>query len=200
MKMKGIFITLSALLFLFSCKRDEEKPNDIYLLHGRYTLKTLTSDIPLDLDHDGVSSADILQELDLEYSNGSSSNYKYFDIKEGKASSEKYSFFGGWVLTADFKPQYNDYDIYYLPMNFSGKILKYDRNTNALEYETEPPFEHIPLFPEDIDTRTGVTITKMEVLPDMKIKITMKHRFTEYPETYPDCWENVVLTAVYEKM
>jgi hypothetical protein len=177
-------------LSLFSCKRDEEEQNDIYMLNGRYTLVSLTSNIALDLNHDGVVSPDMLQELGF--------TYDYFtrllDIKESL-------YFDGWVPTTNFWPQFDDYVVDYTPLPFSGRILKYSRNTNALEYEISPPsFVHVPLFPEDIDTRTAPIVTKMEVLPDMKIKITIKHRFAEHPETYPDCWENVVLTAVYEKM
>jgi hypothetical protein len=200
-KMKSIYITLFAFLFLFSCKGDNEEtqePNDVYMLKGKYNLVTLTSDIPLDLDHNGISTTDMLQELDFAYSNNNNFKYMKFDVK-GPFFSDNYYLFDGWVLTADFTPQHDDYNISYVPLPFNGRIFKYDKNTNTLEYEANPPFVYEPQFPGDIDTRTAPTITNMEILPDMKIKITMKHRYTETPETYPDCWTNVVLTAVYEK-
>jgi hypothetical protein len=183
-KMKSIYITLFAFLFLFSCKRDDEKQNDADMLKGKYNLITLTSDTPLDLDHNGISSTDMLQELDF--------TYKIFKVKEP-------FYFEGWILAAHFWPQYNDYDIVYTNELFSGRILKYDKNNNVLGYEIDPPFVHHPAFPEDIYTPTTPIVTNMEILPDMKIKFTMQHRYTETPENYPDCWTNVVLTAVYEK-
>ncbi|MDR2205222.1 MAG: hypothetical protein LBE36_03575 [Flavobacteriaceae bacterium] len=189
--MKKYIIILTAFLFIFSCS-DDEKPNDADMLKGKYNLVALTSDISLDLNHDGTASTDMLQELDFAYSNGNFPS-KILKVKESL------SFYGS-VLTANFYPQFNDYDISYTPLPFSGRIFKYNRDINVLEYEANPPsFVHIPLFPEDIDTRTAPIVTNMEILPDMKIKVTMLHRYTETPENYPDCWTNIVLTAVYEK-
>ncbi|MDR2205938.1 MAG: hypothetical protein LBE36_07270 [Flavobacteriaceae bacterium] len=195
--MKKYLIILTAFLFVFSCSEDErEEQNDANMLKGKYNLVTLASDIPLDLNHDGNATTDMLQELDFAYYTYN----KILKIHSTPLYGNNYYLYNGWILAAQFWPQYNDYEIHnYKPMHFGGSILKYDRNTNILEYDVDPPFVHHPAFPEDIFTPTTPIVTNMEILPDMKIKITMQHRYTETPETYPDCWTNIVLTAVYEK-
>lgn len=173
-KIAILFISLS----LFSCSSDDISHQTAELL-GKYRLVSLASNIPLDLNLDGTATNDFKYELADFFDN-------YFQphlrIKE---SPDPY-ILDVIIPKSTFWPEYNDYDVIYIGRS-DDVYITYYKSQNKIEFIRPNTEEYNLLYDMPI-------ITAIEVLPDMKIKVTLKHRFYHHP----DGWHNVILTGVYE--
>jgi hypothetical protein len=175
-KITLLFFSLS----LFCCSSDDtvSVSDQTAELLGKYRLVSLTSDIPLDLNLDGMATTDFKNELADFFD-----NYQpHFRIKE---SPDPY-ILDVTIPKSTFYPQYNDYDVSYIGREDIAYITYYKAD-NKLEFTRPYTEEYNLLYDMPI-------ITAIEVLPDMKVKVTLKHRFYYHP----DGWYNVILIGVYE--
>ena len=63
--MKKVICILSVAIFL-SCSDDDTKESHVFLdqVRGIYTLDKIESDIPLDLNFDGIAKTDVMEEIE----------------------------------------------------------------------------------------------------------------------------------------
>lgn len=181
--MKNIFVTI-LLIAVLSCNRDEDSlTHQTEMLKGNYVMVSLTSDTSIDLNGDGISTDNFKNELSEFYS---SYYHPVLKIRDLAGSDEK-KYFEVVIPRAVIHPEYNDYIPVYLSADHTAQITYYNSN-NKLIYEIGNS--------EDYQLSHGLPIIKnIEVLPDKKIKVTVKQKYYHHPDGWYDC----ILTGIYEK-
>ena len=173
-----ILATLLLVFCLSSCSRDEESNAQTREIMGIFKMLSLVSDTALDLNLDGVATTDFKNELDVFYS-----YYRNHPLKINENSLLEII-----IPFASFFPEYNNYDIDYLSRGDLAYVKYYKKN-NMIEYRRGNNSEEYQL-------QYGMPIIKnIEMLPDMKIKVTVYQRFYHHP----DGWYDTILTGIYEK-
>ncbi len=168
------------VLFLFilvGCGKKDEITDQTNELVGRYKLFSLISDKALDLNLDGMETTDFKSELTSFFD-----DYHYPPLVVNDNYLLSIS-----IPKSSFRPEYNDFDIIYLDRGDDAQVTYYKAQKKVV-FTRGNTEEYQLLYGSPI-------IIGIEVLKDMKVKVTVKHKFYHHP----DGWHDVILTGIYEK-
>lgn len=178
--MKNIFLFLFSIILIFSCEKEQEIVT-INFNYGDYDAISMTSNIPIDANFDGVYSTDFMEEFLLE-SIRNRSSLKFYQL--GDTNESSFSIFIPTMYR--FPPEFEtntttilNKGAFFSISNVDGNIIS---TTPIVDRHGEP---------------TATKITGYNIIDDETIEITFKHTLIYNIQTAK--WLTISVNGVYKK-